>query len=1713
MTRGAASPAASGPAGALFEAQVGASYLLAMLVGAPPRGLPGTRSARVEFQRAGEGRPLDDVVVHATEVDGSPATLEVQVKRGITFAPSDQEFRDVVAQIAVASRRPDFWTTRYELGIATAKTTANITGAYQDVLGWARDIGDAATFMARITRPSSANDGMRSFVQTFRVNLQLAGAPSEDESVWRLLGRLQILVFDFRSVGSQSEETAFGRAVSVLHEQEADKAPALWRTLCTRVQELAVHGGDRDRAQLAEDLARLSFRLAGERRHTTARARLDEASRNALSDISDVVGGVRLTRHLHIANVRAALDAGRYVEIRGEAGVGKSGVLKHFAELSRTESSTIVLAPNRTPPHGWLALQATLGFEESATDLLGDLAQGGGGILFLDNLDFFPEDQRKTVSDLVRAASKVPGFAVIATARADFGREQPSWLPEEAVNALGRAEPIYIDDLSSAEAAELSYAAPRLATILGERHPAHEVSRNLFRLARLAQLSGTEPAPATEVDMGALWWRTADGGAPSERRDRSRVLTAMAEQTIAGTDPANVSAHAASAVDGLIASGSLRDLGSDRMSFRHDVLRDWAVASVLYERPELIDTLPLSDPAPPALVRGIDVTARMLLERSGDSAQWRALVERQSQKGVHGSWRRASLLAILHSEKSLQLLTSAAAFLLAGRAEVLSELIHLVMAVDVQPAKQVLAHLGLDLSNIPATLNMPTGASWGRLIVWLLVADALLPGAAIPDVVDLYAAWAPWLPAGDAVVATVVERLHQWLIEIESARYVESYSDLREAFGGAIDGQRLRTLERELRSTFLALCNHTPSLASSYLQALATRPHTEQIVRGIVSFRGALAKAAPTELAALTSSALIPSRERGERRGAIDGPFTFVDHELFPPAPEQGPFFELLKSAPTHGLALIRKLIDRAIDYHTDRRDPGENVISIEFPTGTRNLPWQQSYNWSRQAVQSNCVTSALMALETWAHSRIEARESVDAVLSDVLGAEGAPAAYLLVAVDLLISHWPKTSEAAIPFVACPRLLCLDHARAQHDIIEAQTGASLHLFDRKIGLRPAFEHLMRRRSRRQSLRDLCAFYALGDRPDLQQALMSALTRVAGGLGAPDKDATLSDEACMARNALNLSEPSNWKQHLTVTKNGMEEMQYEYVEPADERDHFERLRRAAQPRQESAQIEAAISLALDDPGRSSAELAAAAVKWAQLPRPDVAGEGPDDGSVRDQSIPIAALILVRDGDDALRAQHLSWAQAIFDQALALDSDPVLGARRGLRFNAPAMAFAGVAHSLKLGVARADSLQTLLYAACRPDGAAANAFDTIAPMLASIDERISRAILRCAFSACIRVRGEWDLTDEEIAAVEARQRERLRADVEAELAWLTHGSEEPSWPVFPAEPPRVRRGIRITLDTAGQDPPASEAEPQELYVNHQLAAIWLDRANSLFDVTARPWLRDVARHYGPWTGVMNGAGLPHETDIEHPPMEWNHAYFHLVANCLPGLALSDADEMVVAPIASLPDESFFDVGSTFIRSVDSVYFADRGLSEALAVGVRAAFATRLKQSRGWQRLAGSRTDSIEFHIAPAIAVQFFNDRSLTENICYLLPGGAKRLTPFMPVLADLVASAPCLFVALLTCNLIEVSPQVEHLEFVVSAASTWLAHYADDVRFWVDSAVGRRLCAWLENIWRQDPTQFAAGRPVYAETHRLLAALVSLGLPEGRHLEDTLAGRNG
>jgi hypothetical protein len=1174
--RPATSTAATGPGGSHFEGQVGAHYLLSMLVGAEPRGLPGTTIERIEFQRAAEGKPLDDVIVHARDQAGCPAEMEIQVKRGITFAPTDPVFKAVVQQVAEASKQLGFWEARHELAIATAKSSRKIDGAYQDVLKLAREVSSHETFTARIARGGAANNDMRSFVQTFRSHLRAADCPHDDEGVWQLLRRVRILPFDYASPGSASEELARERAVRALHPDESAKATSLWTHLTDLSMRIAIAGGDRTPGSLAADLLEASFRLAGERRHAKTRSALAEDSRGALADIDNRLGDVTLARTARLETVRVALDRGRYVEIRGDSGVGKSGILKHLAEQVATESRIIVLSPGRTAPR-WAAMRAELGFDGTAKELLSDLANDGGSILFVDNLDFFGNDERNTVVDLLRAAAETLGISVLATARRSFGLDEPSWLPEDAIEALGRGGVVDIGELDQTEVDELRHAAPRLAPLLAQSHPARDVARNLYRLARLASRYADGETPRTEINMSEQWWRTAGGDAEG-RRERARVLKALAHHALTTSDPLDSRDLAASAIDELVASETVRDLGGDRISFRHDVLREWGIANLLAVEPDAFDELALQRPAPPALARGVELAARSALEHGTDAVGWNALLVRLTSEGVHASWRRAVLLALVRSEIAGVLLDRASGLLLADGACLLRELVRTTMAVDSEPASELLAAIGLDPEIIPSGLNIPRGPSWQRLISWLVGLGENLPASIIPDVVDLYTAWSSGLIGLDPITPTLLTWLYRWLVEIESARDAD-YRDRREPFGGAIDGNKLRDLESSLRTGFLLFCQRTPNLAAEYLRLLLGRQHAEQIVQGILKFRGGPAQAAPAELAELTATALIPKKRRRHRDPYdLRGPFSFADHEFIPESPAQGPFLELLTHSPQHGLALIRRLVNHAIAHYGGGADPGSDAIAIPFSDGDRTFPWTRSYSWSRIGSDHYALTSALMAIEAWAHKRIEGGEDFGKVLSDVLGPPGSPAAYLLIATDLILSHWPKSRQAAVPFLASPELLCIDRDRFATDGMQVPDILGLEPLQREPTGGATVESLRTRPSRRVSLDALVGYYAFGPGA-LRDALATALQAAADRLGPPDDQADLSDASFMVRYAVNLVDPANWPETTVTLADGTTTEARQYRAPDSEARHIAKLQAAGSGRRADFVMETRLSIAI------------------------------------------------------------------------------------------------------------------------------------------------------------------------------------------------------------------------------------------------------------------------------------------------------------------------------------------------------------------------------------------------------------------------------------------------------------------------------------------------------------------------------------------------------
>ena len=763
-TEHGSSPASRGAAGAYIEGELGALYLLALLTGNRAPGLPSARVTSVRFQGVEQGFKLDDLIIMGVGASGD-TLLEIQSKRDIQFSPKDPVYKDVALQIA-SSTIGDVPAERHLFGIATQRTSRKISGAYQDVLGWARSAATADEFFTRLKATGVANDDMRKFVETTREHLAAGGVADENGTIWRLLRRILILEFDFEASAPIARTYGLALARMALADEHVARAEALWSRLVDLSIQTGTRGGEINTTALKTNLGEADFKLAGERDYGPARARLAELAQNTLSPIGTSVAGVTLPRLAAVAALDVAVETQRFIVVRGDTGVGKSWVLRHYAELVAANAPIIVLDREATPPNGWLYLANALGIPGSADGFLTDLAASGGAYLFIDGIDMVDDAGRqRTISELLRAAGAIPGFTVIATARQTGASDAIPWLDDRISTALGGMHTVKVGALSDEEVAILIDQAPELRMLLDAGHPAAQLARNLYRLSRLLR----EPSAAsvrTEAGLAQLWWISADGAPLAEVRAAQRILRALATAALesdAGIDLDEDS----SARNHLLGAQSLREVRPDRLDFNHDVLRDWAIGNYLAEDPSRLAGFDLGGPVSPRVARGIEIAARLVLETSEDASAWHDLLAHLSPPSAHGSWRRQAILALVRSEVATDLLEKSSASLLAEGGALFTELSTTFVAVETQAAADIITLPDGSKVNIPRSFRTDVTGSSVLVLRWILDHAAEVPMSAIDAVVELVEIQIFFLKMLPSLAERTARLLFDWLCQLD----------------------------------------------------------------------------------------------------------------------------------------------------------------------------------------------------------------------------------------------------------------------------------------------------------------------------------------------------------------------------------------------------------------------------------------------------------------------------------------------------------------------------------------------------------------------------------------------------------------------------------------------------------------------------------------------------------------------------------------------------------------------------------------------------------------------------------------------------------------------------------------------------------------------------------------------------------------------------------
>ncbi|MEO9256679.1 MAG: ATP-binding protein [Tepidiformaceae bacterium] len=1534
-----------------------------------------------------------------------------------------------------------------------------------------------------------AGSKMRMFGKTFRVNLVAAGVPDDDDDIWRIVSRFLILEFDFESSAPLARTHSLFVAQQVLSPEDAPRAEALWSNLIEISLERAKTGGAIERTELREMLTDRGFRFAGDRDFSVARAKLAEMSRHALDDIGDAVAGVRLPRLQAVEALDQACDLHHFVEIRGGPGVGKSAVLKHVAERISCQAHVLVLDPVGTPEGGWGALSQVLSIPATAREFLNDLAASGGGVVFIDSLEMFTSPaRRRTVNDVLREVAVIEGFSVVATARLDFGSDGDNWLAHEAVSALGPTQLVIVGELDDEEVATLREHTPELRALLAPGHPAAGIARNLYRLSRLLKVPSSTTI-RSEAALADSWWRTADYAEMSDRRAAQRLIVDLADAALAGCDL--VEAHEDSpARSHLLRSQTLIEPKRDHLRFYHDVLRDWAVGARLHDDLGSVVKLDLTSPVSAKVARGIQFAGRFALELTSGCEEWTGLLARLSPAGSHSSWRRQALTAIVHSERSSDLLERCGAALLSNDGALLIELCVAITAVEtVSPtdiAREMPGEAAVWAASIPKDMRIAFTASAPRLLGWCIGHSVEIPIQAIAAVVKLVIALYPVVINESTLGRTIASMLFAWLRQLDE-KHAEIVIPRAEVT--SVRGDRKRMIS-ELRAVSLLLSVHAPEPTKAYLRALAAE-NDRYKVKEIRPLSATIARVAPQELADLVAVSLIESpgrRNSGGRRR--DRALSFADSDYLPPSPAQTPFLDLLEAAPTVGLELVRKLVDEAVAFRSDGETPGANGFTLVFDDGPRFFPWIDTYYWSRDQADEYSMASGLMALEAWGHGRIQAGEPIGAVIAEVLGPGGSCLAFVLVAVDLLLSHWPASRELLVPFIACPELLATEHGRQIHDELTRTAFAN---GSEPVG-RVRLADLHAKPSRGVSLERCLPGYRGADGTSCHAR--SLLSAAVAKIGAYSEQADFGDPAFMGAHALNLLDASNW-----ISVEGGQQ----YRPPPAEATHLDRLNENRAAHIRFSEIEAKIQLAAHDSARGSSEVAREAAEFANGELP--VDSEPDALKSKSTRLAATAMLVARDGDDDLLAKHEEWVRDVAARTLTQDDDYFSRSSLTITYDRRALAALALIHLWRRRGLKVDR-DALVCAATRRDCCAVPAFSVALNVIHEAEPRLLKSAMRTAFKAS---RWRWHFSAEDEADSQTYEREKAEEDrlaVEAEIAWLDGGSEPP-WPEFPEEVPTLRRPQRIRVSRGNEINDGEGIEERRskpaanVHADSQAMALWLGLVTG--NARAQVWSSEIVTAYVSWSARMNGLGRSPETEFDREPTEWNDQFYILVANEMMD-AGDDRFGELLKQVEELPDSPFCDVSETIILAADVCYFNDSSRPSARPVELRRRLLARTLALRFWARDPRPGELSVDLDTGGVVARLLMNTHNpMAGTKSYLVPVVFDRVDPILDSIRPMLPGGPTAFIALCTMNTLLVAPRARHLDFVLYASEAWHGRLPTDTAMWIELGIGRKVVDWFDAAVVEQPSLLERSHPLRKWMDTVIGRLVSLGVSGAYQLE--------
>lgn len=755
-----APPKNTGGGGFVFEDDVCAWLLAAMLVGEPVFGADCGAPVRVDFQTRPDGWFLDDVLV-TTVAGATRHRFALSVKSNAQFtarcAPSDFVTAAWEQWLHIGSTVFD--GARDYMGLVIAPLSGAAANSMRGLSEKAQ-ANDPSLFPARLATPNWAADNERSLFASLACPTIL-GRATTDVDTARLLQRLRFLQRDFGTVPSDSQNVALELCRRAVRSHTAADAQALWSILREVASELRPQAGS---LTLSDLISRLRARvlLAEYPDHAGDWTTLDSRSTREVGLVRDSIADrVRLSREGQVTAVIDLLKADDQVALLGPSGVGKSALAKAAFERRRQSGQRTLWfdasALDRAADFG--AFETSLHLRHPLAELFGREASVDP-LVVIDGLDrLYSEHAFRSVATLLRAVrgeQPATSWRVLAVCQS---QEWPRVL--EALQRAGAP----ISRWSTEEA-----KAPQLTDLQLVRDAFPALGRlfllprvgNLLTNLKLLDLIVRRLDDGTEIDASAWvgessiaeWFWGAEIDRGQDRLARGKFVRglaqAQADQLVAAVPVDNLEADSLGAAQSLMTDQLLVEMPGDRLAFAHDLYGDWARLRILLNHRVNLLAFLQERYESPLWHRAIRLLGIHLIERTKGVDEWKALMS-SFHSGDMAIVRDLLLEAPAFAMNAGTLLDSVFPDLVSGDGALLRRLVTRFLAFATVPHErnlEIARSAGMDLNEARAVYRRPHLPYWLDVLAVLHTHRDEALRVAPSEIARVVEMWLEFVPPG-----------------------------------------------------------------------------------------------------------------------------------------------------------------------------------------------------------------------------------------------------------------------------------------------------------------------------------------------------------------------------------------------------------------------------------------------------------------------------------------------------------------------------------------------------------------------------------------------------------------------------------------------------------------------------------------------------------------------------------------------------------------------------------------------------------------------------------------------------------------------------------------------------------------------------------------------------------------------------------------------------